>query len=139
MAHEPLHSTEVVNAMANAATALADSGYIKIYEGTKPATADTSVGAAVLLATHTLAATAFGDASAGVCTAGAIGDEVSIDADGTPSFFRCWKANGTDELWDGTVGESGCDLNFDSTDWQEGGTATISAFTFTANKAGPTS
>lgn len=139
MALEPLFSTEVVNAMADAATALADSGILKVYSGTKPATADTSVGEAVLLATHALDATAFGAATAGVCTAAAIGEEASIDADGTPSFFRVWKANGTDELWDGTVGESGCDLNFDSTDWQEGGTATITDFTFTANKAGPTS
>lgn len=139
MALAPLFSTEVVNAEADAATALADSGFIDIYEGAKPATADTSVGSATLLATHALAATAFGAASGGVCTAAAIGDDVSIDAAGMPSFFRCWKANHTDELWDGTVGTSGCDLNFDSVTWQAGGTASITGFTFTANKAGPTS
>ena len=138
MALEPLYSTEVVNAHADAATALADSGFLKCYEGTKPATANTSVGEAVLLSTHALAATAFGAASEGVCTAAAIGDDVSIDADGTPNFFRVFKANGTDPLWDGTVGLTGCDLNFDSVTWQDGGTASITGFTYTANKAGPT-
>lgn len=138
MALQPLFSTEVVNAMADAATALADSGSIKCYSGTKPATADTALGAAVLLATHALAATAFGAASEGVCTAAAIGSDVSIDADGTPSFFRVFKSNGTSPLWDGTVGLSGCDLNFDSVTWQAGGTAAITVFTFTANKSGPT-
>lgn len=138
MALQPLFSTEVVNAMADAATALADSGTLTIYSGTKPATADTSLGAAVLLATHELNATAFGDASAGVCTAAAIGSDVSIDADGTPSFFRVFKSNGISPLWDGTIGLSGCDLNFDSVTWQAGGTAAITSFTFTANKVGPT-
>lgn len=138
MALQPLFSTEVVNAMADAATALADSGSLKIYSGTKPATADTSVGAATLLATHALAATAFGAASEGVCTAAAIGSDVSIDADGTPSFFRILKTDGTSELWDGTIGLSDADLIFDSVTWQAGGTASITAFTFTANKAGPT-
>ena len=138
MALAPLFSTEVVNAMADAATALADSGSIKIYEGAKPATADTSVGEAVLLATHSLAATAFGAAAEGVCTAAAIGDDVDIDAAGTPSFFRVLKTDGTSELWDGTVGTAGCDLNFDSVTWQAGGTASITGFTYTANKAGPT-
>lgn len=138
MAKEPLFSTEVVNAEADAATALADSGYIKCYEGTKPATANTAITDQVLLATHALAATAFGAANEGVCTAGAIGDDVSIDDDGTPNFFRVFKSDGTSPLWDGTIGTSGCDLNFDSVDWQAGGKASITGFTFTANKAGPT-
>jgi hypothetical protein len=86
------------------------------------------------MATLYLAAQAFGAPTAGVCTANTIGDDLSIDADGTPTWFRVLRADGISPLWDGTVGTSGCDLNFDSVSWTAGYTAIVSSFTFTASK-----
>ena len=58
-----------VNAQAAALATLCNSGLIKIYDGTQPATADTALGAQVLGVTLTFGATAFPAANSGLLTA----------------------------------------------------------------------
>jgi hypothetical protein len=74
------------NAALNARTALLNSGILRIYSGTRPATADTALGAQVLLAECTLNATAFGAAANRVATANAVTQDTSANAAGNPSF-----------------------------------------------------
>lgn len=124
-----------VNTMVDALTALANSGKLRIYDGTQAATADTAVGAQTLLAELTLNATAFGAASAGVATAGAITADSSANATGTASWFRVVKSDGTTVLWDGSVGTSGANLNLNSTSIASGQNVAVSSFTFTAQKS----
>ena len=76
------------NAAANAVTALLNSGTVKLYSGTRPATADTALSGNTLLATGTFGATAFGGASSGVATANAITQESNAPAGGTATFAR---------------------------------------------------
>ncbi len=90
-----------------------DAGYdrgtgmkLKIYSGSVPATADTALGAQILLATLTLANTPFGAASAGVKTAGAIASDTDADATNTAAFFRLTKSDDT-VVGQGTVSASG--------------------------------
>lgn len=110
--------------MLDAGAALANSGKLRIYNGTKPAGANTALSGNTLLAELTLSSTAFGSSSAGgtdgtnravTATANTITDDSSADATGTASFFRLFKSDGTTALLDGTVGTSGCDLNLAST------------------------
>lgn len=95
-------SDAAVNAEANALGPLANSGVLKIYAGSQPANANTAIGAQTVLATHTLNATAFGSAVAGLITAGVIA-AVAIAATGVANFFRVFKADGTTVLFDGTI------------------------------------
>jgi hypothetical protein len=121
----------VANAMMDALGDQADSGYLRIYDGTQAATADTAVGAQVLLAELRLNAAAFGASSAGVITAGAITADSSANATGTAAWFRILKSDGTTVLYDGTVGTSGCDLNLNSVSITSGGTVSVTSLTLT--------
>jgi hypothetical protein len=111
-----------------------DNGYIRIYDGSKPATADTAVGAQTLLAELRWNATAFGAASNGVATANAITADSSANATGTASWFRALGSDGTTVYFDGDVGTSGADLNLNSTSIVSGVNVAISSFTYTQSK-----
>src|SRR5262245_24270011 len=74
------------------------AGSFKIYDGTGAASADTAVGAQVLLAQLAFGATAFGSASNGVATANAITQDSSADATGTASWFRTASGGGTTQF-----------------------------------------
>ena len=50
MANNLKLTNEAVNAEADALSVLLDNGYLRIYDGTQAATADTALGAQVLLA-----------------------------------------------------------------------------------------
>ena len=134
MALNPTLSNVAANAEADAACALANTGYLRIYDGAQPANADTAVGAQVLLAELRFGATAFGAASAGVATANAITADSSANATGTATWFRVLKSDGTTALWDGSVGTATANLVLDSVSIVIGGVISVTAFTFTASK-----
>ncbi len=134
MATEPKFSNAAVNAKADALTALLNDGFLRIYDGTKPATADTAVGAQALLAELRFNATAFGAAVAGVATANAITSDASANATGTATWFRALKSDGTSAMVDGTVGTSGADLNLNSVAIQVGAQVSVTSFVYTESK-----
>ena len=72
------------NAELDALAPLANSGYIRIYTGSIPATPETAVSG-TLLAELQFGATAFGAAAAGVITANAITQDSSADNTGVAS------------------------------------------------------
>lgn len=107
-------SYAALNGALDALAALANTGYIRIYDGAQPANADTAVGAQVLLAELRFGATAFGAAALGVITANAITADTSANASGTATWFRALKLDGTTALFDGTVGTTGANANLNS-------------------------
>ena len=132
MANNLQESTESVNAACNAIVDLADTGYIRIYDGSQPANANTAVSTQTLLAELRFGATAFGAASGGTATANAITADSSANATGTASWFRVLKSDGTSVLWDGTVGAGGTyDLVLNTTSIVSGATVSITSMTFT--------
>lgn len=135
MANNFKASNAAASAAADAVCALANTGYIRIYAGTQAATADTAVGAQVLLAELRFAATAFGAASNGVATANAIASDAAANATGTASWFRVLKADGTTTLWDGSVGTSLADLNLNSVAISSGAAVACTSMTYTASKS----
>ena len=135
MANNPQLANATANAAANAVTALLNSGFLDIYDGTQPATADTAITSQVKLASLTWNATAFSGAAAGVATANAITSDSDADATGTASWFRCYASNHTTVVFDGSVSTSGADLNLGTISIVIHGTVSVSSFTYTQNKS----
>lgn len=108
-------------------------GKIIIYNGTggEPATADTAITTQGVLATFTLGATAFGNASNGVITLNGVPLTVAASASGTAAFFRLTRGNGTTVILQGTVGTSGQQLNLNTTTITSGVNVTITSGTIT--------
>ena len=98
------------NKMLDAIRADYNSGRLRIYSGTVPATSDTALGAQVQLAELTMNATAFPAASGGVLTANAITRDNAADATGTASFFRLLDSTGATVLAQGAVGTSAAEM-----------------------------
>lgn len=134
MANNLKMSNQSVNTEANALATQFNSGYLRIYDGTQPATADTAITTQVLLAELIFNATAFGSAAAGVITANAITDDSAANATGTATWFRALKSDGTTILMDGSVGTTGSDMNLNSTAIQINATVSITSFVHTVTK-----
>lgn len=98
-----------VNAQAAALATLCNTGLIRIYDGTQPATADTAVGAQTLGVTLTFGATAFPAAVSGLLTANAITGGTAVAAI-TPTWARILKSDGTTVVMDVSAGASGANL-----------------------------
>jgi hypothetical protein len=129
-------NTQLANATVNGQgdnlSARLNSGFLRIYDGTQPATADTAVSTQVLLAELTFSATAAPATSNGLITFNAITSDSSANATGTPTWFRAVQSNGTTVVMDGTVGASGCNLNLSGLTGGQiiiGGTVAVSSFT----------
>jgi hypothetical protein len=131
MALTPKFSHLAANAAADAVCALASGGFLDIYDGAQPATANTAVTSQVLLATMPLPTPAFGAAVNGVATANAIASNPSATATGTAAWCRVTKADHTTVLFDGSVGTTGCNLNLGSTSIVATGRVTINSLTYT--------
>lgn len=102
------------NAIAVLGTAL-NSGYLRIYSGTKPTNADTALSDQTLLAELRFGETAFGSPSAGAITANAITQDSDANATGTATFARLFQSDGSTVVCDLTVGTTGAELNLNST------------------------
>jgi hypothetical protein len=102
------------NAMLDVPGAALNTGYLRIYSGTPPATADTSLSGNTLLAELRLNSDAFPAASSGVLTANAITADSTADATGTATFFRLFDSDGTTVRFQGAVATSGAELNMSS-------------------------
>ena len=131
MAHEIKVSTEAANVKADAWAAAMNAGGMAIYEGAKPPTGNTAIGAQVLLGVLTFGNPAFGAAVAGLLTANAITKDAAADNSGTAQFYRLFKSDGITPMGDGTCGltGSGSDLEMSNTTITAGGEITCSGFT----------
>ena len=134
MALNPKRTNLAASTEADAVCALLNTGWLRIYDQTQPVTADTAIGAQVLLAELRWNATAFGAASNGVATANAITSDTSANATGTASWFRAFKSDGTTAVFDGSVGTATADLIINTTSIVTGAQVDCTAFTYTANK-----
>jgi hypothetical protein len=134
MALNPKLSNAAASAGADAICPLLNNGYLRIYDGTQAVTADTAIGAQVLLAELRWNATAFGAASNGVATANALTPDSSANATGTATWFRALKSDGTTAVFDGSVGTGTNDLVLNTVSIVSGAAVSVSAFTYTQSK-----
>jgi hypothetical protein len=135
MSLNPKLANAQANRAADAVCARLNSGYLRIYDGAQPATADTALGSQVLLAELRFNATAFGAAVAGVAAANAITADTDANANGTATWFRALESDGSTVVFDGSVGTGTNDLVLDSTTVTLHGTVTVSAFNYTQQKS----
>jgi len=129
MALDPRFSQARRHEMLDAIAPNFNSGLVRIYDGSKPATADTAVSSQTLLAELTMNASAFGAASSGTITAAAITADSSANATGTASWFRVVESDGTTIICDGTVGTSTSDMVINTTSIVSGATVSIASYT----------
>ena len=112
-------------------TALIDvgtSGFLRIYDGTRPATGGATT---TLLSELTLSEISFPAASSGAMTANPIADDASANATGTATWFRLTNSSGA-AVVDGDVGVSGSDLNLNTTSIAENVTVKVTSLVLTA-------
>lgn len=136
MATNPMISMSAAQTMVNALTALLNSGSIKIYTGSIPATCETSASGTLLSSGCTFGATAFGnaaDAGSGnaTATANAIGSDTNAAATGTAGYFRGINSGGSTVVLQGTCGTSSADMIMNTTSINAGATVAITSFTIT--------
>ncbi len=141
MAHSPKFSEDFVNAKADAGLALLDGGYLRIYDGAKPAHADDAVTTQRLLATLRWNATAFDPAVGGVAVARAVTKDDSAALDGTATWGRALKADGLSAVFDGTVGVTGqpnpgdiYEFAINAADIQQGAEVRMDSFSYTESE-----
>lgn len=119
------HTTTVRNALAN----LIDD---QVNSGTTDANGDLVIMTSgdVEVATLALSNPAFGAASSGTITAASITDDTSATG-GTAALFKFQNRDNT-EVFRGTVGTSGADLNLSSVSIGAGDTVQVTSFTYSA-------
>lgn len=129
-------TTAVRNAQLDALNSqTGTSAKLRIYNGTRPANANTAITSQTMLVELTCNATAFAAAaSGGVLTANAISNGTAA-ATGTASWFRLWQSNGTTAIMDGDVSTSGADVNLNNTSIATGQTVSVTSFTVTDGDA----
>jgi hypothetical protein len=133
MANNLKISTTAVNAQADALSDLLDNGYLRIYDGTQPANANTAISTQVLLAELRFNATAAPAASGGVLTMNSISQDSSANNTGTATWFRALKSDGSTAVFDGSVGTASCDLNLGSTSITSGASVAVTSMTYTVS------
>lgn len=118
------HATAVRNTLADAINTAANAG-----AGAAQLVIMTS--ADVEVATLTMSDPAFGAATSGSITANAIADDTNATG-GTAALFKVTDSAGA-EVYRGTVGTSGADLNLSSVTIGAGDTVSVTSLVYTAS------
>lgn len=121
-------SAAVRNARLDAiTTATGSAGFLRVYDGTRPATGGTATTKLIEFTMGTPFASA---ASSGVLTFNLPANTTGITA-GTATWARLVKADGTTIIGDFSVGTSGADFNLNTTTISSGVTCSITSATLT--------
>lgn len=91
------------NAQAAAVALLAAGGSLVTYDGTQPATSETTIGESVALATFALGSPAFSAPVSGQLTL-ITPTPATITATGTAQWFRVYASDGVTVVFDGNIG-----------------------------------
>lgn len=134
MAKNRLMANAAVNAEGDALAAILSGGYLRIYDGAQPATADTAIGAQVLLAELRFGVPAFGAAALGVITATAITKDIAADNAGIAAWFRCLQSDGVTPVFDDTVGLADSGIVLNAVNIAAGAEVSVTSLTHTVTK-----
>lgn len=124
-----------VSAEADALGALMNSGFMDIFDGTQPATADTATSGQNLLATIGFNATAFPAANNGVLTANPMTACTAANFSNVATWARIFRTNHTTVVMDVTVGTANTNVILNSANIQANAQVSISSFVHTVAKA----
>jgi hypothetical protein len=119
----------MVDAIRDRIDAGAGAGFVRIYDGTQPANAETAITTQVLLAEIPFADPSFAAASAGSASANGLPiEDSSANATGTATWARIVDSNGA-TVYDCDVGTSGASINLNTTSIVAGGPVRITSAT----------
>jgi hypothetical protein len=127
-------SNTAVNTEGDALATLFNNGYLRIYDGTQPSSADTAISTQSLLVELQFGSPAFGASSGGILTADGITSGVATGT-GIAGWFRTFKSDGTTVLVDGSVGTASTNLILGTTSITTGLTVSVTSFTHTIAKS----
>lgn len=116
------------NAQADALTRLLDGGYLRLYSGPRPASAD-EAPQSKLLAELRFGTPAFEKARGGQAVATRIAQATAANETGVATWFRAVKSDGT-PVFDGSVGTSDANIVMNNNSIQVNAIVSISAFTY---------
>ena len=119
------------NLMADGVDGEFNTGYLRIYDGARPATPATAVTTQVLLAELRFANPAASSVTNGVITFDTISPDTSANATGTASWARCLKSDGTTALCDLNVGTSDANIIVTTTAISAGVQVSVTSATIT--------
>jgi hypothetical protein len=135
MGHNLKLSNTLANVNANATSTLFNNGYLRIYDGTQPANADTAITTQVLLAELRFNSTAAPSSVNGVLTFNAIVQDSNANNSGVAAWGRALQSDGSTVLVDGEVGTTGSDFNITNTvNIVAGAIVGCASFVYTVNK-----
>ena len=127
-------SNTAVDTEGDALAVLFNNGYLRIYDGSQPSSANTAISTQIMLAELTFNTPAFGSSSGGILTANAINSAIAIYT-GTATWFRAFKSDGTTAIVDGSVDTSAANLILGTTSITVGLTVSVTSFTHTIAKS----
>lgn len=107
-----------------------NNGFLRVYDGTQPADADTAITTQVMLAQLTFGATAWAAASGASKTANAITTGVAA-ATGTATWYRLFKSDGTTAVADGSVGTATSNLVLNTVSIVTSADVSVTSFVYT--------
>ena len=132
MALNPSTGVARRNAALDSAFDSLTSGHLMVYDSTQPVSADTALGAQVLLADLSFGSPAFAAASAGSKAANSITQDSSANATGTATWATLVPTSrATVGFHDMSAGTSGANLNFNSVAISSGAAVSVSSLTLT--------
>lgn len=123
--------------LAGGFSAACNTGWIKVWSGTAPTTANDAATGTLLVGDLRFGATAFGAPAATTggrrITANAITSDNAADAGGTPGYYRIFQSNGTTVLAQGTVTVtgSGGEMQIDTVPIVQNAPINVTSFTIT--------
>jgi hypothetical protein len=121
------YSVTIRNNMLTEIVDASSAGFLRIYDGTRPATGG---AATTLLAELTLSGPS-GTVSGGFLAFSTITADSSANASGTATWFRVVAANGSTHVIDGNIGTSGSDLNLNTLAIVASANVSVTSFTIT--------
>ena len=133
MAKRPRLSKALANAAADAVTARLAGGWLRIYDGLQPTSADAPITKQALLAELQLGRPAFTPAVDGTAEATSIAPDESADGGGTATWFRVSAADGA-LGFDGSVGTADADLILGAILIQPGTIVRVKSLTYTQRR-----
>lgn len=129
MALKPIHAMAARNAQVDAVTRLLDGGFLRLYSGPRPDSADDEPRG-TLLAELRFGSPAFEQAMQGRAVAHRIIQAQAAAATGAATWFRAVQADGKTAVFDGTVGRTDADIVMNNNNIQDNAIVSVSTLTY---------
>lgn len=137
MAKRTTLSVEAVNAQANALAALCDDGFLDLYGGIQPESANSRIQDQILLATLKLGSPAFNKAVHGQIVARPIEPDHDAKATGVATWARVYKSDHKTPVMDQSVGLEKANILMNVTNIQKHAVVSIDDWTHIIDTSSP--